>query len=82
MFLKKSSSKLHMNLNREFTRLETFGIAADYSEGIREACNISAKNTTMPERKFVLFLGSTIGNFEYRRSSRISDFIKSEYASR
>jgi L-histidine Nalpha-methyltransferase len=52
-------------LNREFTRLETFGIAADYSEGIREACNISAKNATMPERKFVLFLGSTIGNFEY-----------------
>lgn len=56
------------NLNREFSRLETFGIAADYSEGIREACKISAKNATMPERKFVLFLGSTIGNFEYQEA--------------
>jgi dimethylhistidine N-methyltransferase len=56
------------NLNREFTRLDTLGIAADYSEGIREACNISAKNITIPERKFVLFLGSTIGNFEYQEA--------------
>ena len=56
------------DLNREFTRLDTFGIAADYSEGIREACNISARNVTMPEKKFVLFLGSTIGNFEYQEA--------------
>jgi L-histidine N-alpha-methyltransferase len=56
------------NLNREFTRLDTLGIAADYSEGIREACNISAKSITIPERKFVLFLGSTIGNFEYQEA--------------
>lgn len=56
------------DLNREFTRLNTFGIAADYSEGIREACNISAKNGAMPERKVVLFLGSTIGNFEYQEA--------------
>ena len=73
------------DLNREFTRLNTFGIAADYSEGIREVCNISAKNGTIPERKFVLFLGSTIGNFEYqeaiefltslRASMREGDFL-------
>ena len=56
------------NLNHEFTRLDTLGIAADYLEGIREACNISAKNIAMPERKFVLFLGSTIGNFEYQEA--------------
>ena len=56
------------NLNHEFTRLDTLGIAADYLEGIREACNISAKNIAMPERKFVLFLGSTIGNFEYHEA--------------
>ena len=56
------------NLNHEFTRLDTLGIAADYLEGIREACNISAKNIAMPERKFVFFLGSTIGNFEYHEA--------------
>jgi L-histidine Nalpha-methyltransferase len=56
------------DLNREFTRLNTFGIAADYSEGIREACKISDKSATMPQRKLVLFLGSTIGNFEYKEA--------------
>jgi dimethylhistidine N-methyltransferase len=60
--------KTTRDLNHEFTRLETCGIAADYSEGLREACSISDKNATMPERKFVLFLGSTIGNFEYQEA--------------
>ena len=55
-------------LNYEFSRLDTLCIAADYSEGIREACNILAKNAAMPERKFVLFLGSTIGNFEHQEA--------------
>jgi L-histidine Nalpha-methyltransferase len=64
------------DLNREFTRLNTFGIAADYSEGIRETCNILVKNGTMPERKFVVFLGSTIGNFEYQESIEFLTLIR------
>ena len=60
--------KTTSELNREFTQLDALGIAADYLEGIREACNISARNATIPERKFILFLGSTIGNFEYQEA--------------
>jgi dimethylhistidine N-methyltransferase len=65
-------------LNSEFTGLDAFGIAADYLEGIRKACNISARNATIPERKFVLFLGSTIGNFEYQD---VVEFLSSLRAS-
>lgn len=57
------------NLNRDFTRLDTIGIAADYSEGIREASNIIVKTAKMPEKKIVLFLGSTIGNFEHKEAT-------------
>ena len=60
--------KTTRDLNREFARLDAVGIPADYSEGIHKAFNISAKNATMPDRKFVLFLGSTIGNFEYQEA--------------
>lgn len=77
--------KTTRDLNREFSRLDTIGIAADYSEGFREAFNISARNARMPDRKFVLFLGSTIGNFEYheavnflislRRTMNTGDFL-------
>jgi L-histidine Nalpha-methyltransferase len=57
------------DLNRDFTRLNTISIAADYAEGFREACNIVVSTSNMPERKIVLFLGSTIGNFEHAEAS-------------
>jgi L-histidine Nalpha-methyltransferase len=57
------------DLNRDFTRLNTITIAADYVKGVREARNIIVSTPNMPEKKIVLFLGSTIGNFEHTEAS-------------
>ena len=43
-------------------QLTTTGIVADYFTGLHHVCSISS------HRKIVLFLGSTIGNFERRES--------------
>lgn len=60
--------KTTQNLNREFSRLDTIGIAADYAEGIREASNITSRYKQIPKRKLILFLGSSIGNFEFNEA--------------
>jgi L-histidine Nalpha-methyltransferase len=51
-------------LQSEFCRLTATGINADNFVGLEKANNMIAKDRTVPKVKLVLFLGSSIGNFE------------------
>lgn len=51
-------------LSSEFSRLRTIGICADYIKGIEKAGDFIGARNPVPNRKLILFLGSTIGNFE------------------
>jgi dimethylhistidine N-methyltransferase len=53
-------------LDARYPRLTTIPIASDYGEGLRQAGRIAVKEPHVATRKLVLFLGSSIGNFEPR----------------
>jgi len=53
----------------DFPYLCTIGICSDYIEGIEKANDfIASSNDQIPHRKLILFLGSSIGNFEPKES--------------
>jgi len=51
-------------LDARYPRLTTIPIASEYREGLREASRLAVHAPEVAERKLVLFLGSSIGNFE------------------
>lgn len=51
-------------LDSNYEGIATIPIASDYANGLHEANRIIDEKEHLPDRKLVLFLGSTIGNFE------------------
>lgn len=51
-------------LDARYPRLTTIPIASEYGEGLRQATRLAIREPDVVERKLVLFLGSSIGNFE------------------
>jgi dimethylhistidine N-methyltransferase len=51
-------------LDSDYEGVATIPIASDYADGLHEANRIIHEKEHLPDRKLVLFLGSTIGNFE------------------
>jgi len=52
-------------LKNEFPSINTLGVPAHYDFGIDQVSRIANANpSTVPKRKLILFLGSSIGNFE------------------
>jgi dimethylhistidine N-methyltransferase len=51
-------------LTFDFPKLRVFGIGSEYITGIRKANEIISSQRNIPSRKVLLFLGSSIGNFE------------------
>lgn len=47
-----------------YPNLNIIGISSDYIRGLEQAAKHIARNDSIPDRKLVLFLGSSIGNFE------------------
>jgi dimethylhistidine N-methyltransferase len=74
------------NLSLEFPQLYVQGIPADYSHGIRRVNRIISEGynnnnnneTAIPQRKLVLFLGSSIGNFEPPESVSFFKMLRRE----
>jgi dimethylhistidine N-methyltransferase len=62
------------NLNGDFPRLRVRPIVADYSQSVPEL-------TQIPGRKLVLFIGSTIGNFEPEEAMGFLNRIRRELRS-
>ena len=55
-------------LDARYPRLTIIPIASEYGEGLRQATRLAIREPQVAERKLVLFLGSSIGNFEPREA--------------
>ena len=51
-------------LSSDFSNIHTIGISSDYVDGIEKATEFINKRYNVPSRKLILFLGSSIGNFQ------------------
>jgi L-histidine Nalpha-methyltransferase len=56
------------NLSADFSGLQTIGISSDYIDGIDKANSLIAADRKIPDKKLIIFLGSSIGNFEPKES--------------
>ncbi len=63
-------------LEARYPRLTTIPIASEYGDGLRRATRIAVEASEVAERKLVLFLGSSIGNFEPRDAGAFLDTVR------
>jgi dimethylhistidine N-methyltransferase len=55
-------------LKSDFPLVKTIGIHSDYAAGLDEVNRLTGEDPSIPPRKLILFLGSSIGNFEATQS--------------
>jgi len=55
-------------LSADFSNLRTEGISSEYIVGVDKANGLISKDRQIPNRKLIIFLGSSIGNFEPKES--------------
>jgi len=67
-------------LDARYPRLTTIPIASEYGDGLRRATRIALEAPEVTERKLVLFLGSSIGNFEPRDAGAFLDTVRNGMA--
>ncbi|HLN35279.1 MAG TPA: L-histidine N(alpha)-methyltransferase [Nitrososphaeraceae archaeon] len=78
-FLEKQENKLHYfpidvsyemlfnsnkKLLKDFPKITSHPISSDYFDGIRQANEYIHSNGNIPDKKLILFFGSSLGNFE------------------
>ena len=63
-------------LDALYPGLTTIPIASEYGDGLRRATRIAVEAPEVAERKLVLFLGSSIGNFEPRGAGAFLDTVR------
>lgn len=56
------------DLTREYANLKVFGLCSDYLSGLKKINEFMKKHDNIPKRKLILFLGSSIGNFDPEES--------------
>jgi L-histidine N-alpha-methyltransferase len=63
-------------ITSDFSNLHATGISSDYAEGIDKATELITTQYHIPSRKLILFLGSSIGNFELTKARSFLNMIK------
>ena len=63
-------------LSSDFSNLHALGISSDYADGIDKAAELIATQYHVPCRKLILFLGSSIGNFELSMARSFLNMIR------
>jgi dimethylhistidine N-methyltransferase len=69
-------NKTAERLDSHFAGLSTIPIASEYGSGLNRANRIITEHSHLPERKLVLFLGSSIGNLEPKDSVTFLQMIR------
>jgi dimethylhistidine N-methyltransferase len=64
-------------LSQEFSHLRTIGICSEYVEGLVRANRFISANNQIPDEKLIIFLGSSIGNFEPDESAHFLKDLRS-----
>lgn len=76
--LKKSISDLFS----EYANLKIYGICSDYVTGLVKINDFMKSKKNVPKRKFIIFLGSSIGNFDPKQAqiflSSIAKYVKKD----
>lgn len=62
------------DLSREYVNLQVFGICSGYVSGLSKINEFMKMNHNVPKKKLIIFLGSSIGNFDPKESR---DFLQS-----
>jgi L-histidine Nalpha-methyltransferase len=70
----KMLKKSIRDLSREYVNLQVFGICSEYISGLIRINEFMKMNDNIPKRKLIIFLGSSIGNFDPKESK---DFLNS-----
>ena len=60
----KMLKKSIRDLFREYTNLQIYGICSDYVSGLVKINEFMKLKRNIPNKKFIIFLGSSIGNFD------------------
>ena len=68
-------------LESQFPNIDVTGIPTDYDSGIEEANRIINQNATIPKTKLIVFLGSSIGNFEREQSISFLRMLRAKMTS-
>ncbi len=55
-------------LSADYRNLRTIGISSDYVDGVDQANRLISADDQIPEKKLIIFLGSSIGNLEPEES--------------
>jgi L-histidine N-alpha-methyltransferase len=63
-------------LDARYPHLTIIPIASEYGEGLRKATRVTIREPQVAERKLVLFLGSSIGNFEPREAGSFLNTLR------
>jgi L-histidine Nalpha-methyltransferase len=64
----KMLKKSIRDLSREYVNLQVFGICSEYVSGLIKLNKFMKMNDNIPRRKLIIFLGSSIGNFDPKES--------------
>lgn len=76
--LKKSIS----DLSREYANLKIYGVCSDYVTGLDKINKFIKSKKNVPKKKFIIFLGSSIGNFDPNEAliflSSIARYVKKD----
>jgi L-histidine N-alpha-methyltransferase len=64
----KMLKKSIRDLSREYVNLQVFGICSEYVSGLIKLNEFMKMNDNIPRRKLIIFLGSSIGNFDPKES--------------
>lgn len=72
----KTLKKSIKDLSKEYVNLEIFGICSDYVSGLMKINDFMKMKNNIPKNKLIIFLGSSIGNFDPKEAKNFLYSLK------
>jgi L-histidine Nalpha-methyltransferase len=72
----KMLKKSIKDLSKEYVNLEIFGICSDYVSGLMKINHFMKMKNNIPKDKLIIFLGSSIGNFDPKEAKNFLYSLK------
>jgi len=80
----KMLKKSIRDLSREYSNLRIFGVCSDYVKGLIKINEFMKFKRNIPDKRLIIFLGSSIGNFDPKEASAflhsLSKYIRNDDA--
>jgi len=72
----KTLQKSIKDLSKEYVNLEIYGICSDYVSGLTKINDFMKMKKNIPKNKLIIFLGSSIGNFDPKEAKNFLCSLK------